>query len=268
VTHAAEKAPKTLAATLSTEVEVGGLGQGRPVARPKTANDRTMPKWETEARERIRTAIRRFSRPLADLVARDANEGDTRLLVTDFLCDGLGYDKYEDLTTEYQVKGEFADYGVRIAKQLVAFIEVKRCATKLGAKHLRQVEMYAVNEGVEWIILTNGQVWQVWHLTAGLPVALDLALEVDLLDDSRLAAKAEALFYLSKDAFKRHAIDDLWKVKAATSAKSLATVIPSPVVLDEIRKEVRRKTGHNVDSCELRDLITSTVLRGEALAQG
>ena len=31
------------------------------------------------------------------------------MLITDFLCDGLGYDKYVDLTTEYQVKGEFAD---------------------------------------------------------------------------------------------------------------------------------------------------------------
>jgi Type I restriction enzyme R protein N terminus (HSDR_N) len=136
----------------------------------KKATGRQMPKWEADARDRVRAAVRRFARPLADLVARDANEGDTRLLVTDFLCDGLGYDKYEDLTTEYQVKGEFADYGVRIAKQLVAFIEVKRAATKLGAKHLRQVEMYAVNEGVEWMILTNGQVWQGWHLTAGLPV--------------------------------------------------------------------------------------------------
>lgn len=96
-----------------------------------------MPKWETETRDRVRTAIRRFAKPLADLIARDANEGDTRLLVTDFLCDGLGYDKYEDLTTEYQVKGEFADYGVRIAKQLVGFIEVKRCTTKLSPRHLR-----------------------------------------------------------------------------------------------------------------------------------
>ena len=50
-----------------------------------------------------------MSKPLADLIARDANEGDTRMLITDFLCDGLGYDKYVDLTTEYQVKGEFAD---------------------------------------------------------------------------------------------------------------------------------------------------------------
>jgi hypothetical protein len=105
-----------------------------------------MPKREADARDRVKVAVRRFARPLTDLIARDANEGDTRLLVTGFLCDGLGYDKYEDLTTEYRVKGEFADYGVRIAKQLVAFIEVKRAATKLGAEHWRQVEMYAVNE--------------------------------------------------------------------------------------------------------------------------
>lgn len=47
------------------------------------------------------TAVRQ---PLADLIERDANEGDTRLLVTDFLCEGLGFDKYEPLTTEYQLR--------------------------------------------------------------------------------------------------------------------------------------------------------------------
>lgn len=48
--------------------------------------------------------------------------------------------------------------SVRIDKQLVAFIGVKRATTKLDAKHLRQDEMYAVNEGVEWAILTNAGV--------------------------------------------------------------------------------------------------------------
>ena len=63
-----------------------------------------------------------------------------------------------------------------IDRELVAFIEVKRVATRLSTRHLRQVEMYAVNEGVEWIILTNGSVWQVYHITGGLPVGIDLAL--------------------------------------------------------------------------------------------
>jgi hypothetical protein len=243
-------------------VEVAMEEPGRAA---KKARGRQMPKWEADARDRVRAAVRRFARPLADLIARDANEGDTRLLVTDFLCDGLGYDKYEDLTTEYQVKGEFADYGVRIARQLVAFIEVKRAATKLGAKHLRQVEMYAVNEGVEWMILTNGQVWQAWHLTAGLPVVLDLALEVDLLGEGGPTQKADALFPLSKEGFKRRVIDELWRVKAATSAKSIGTAITSDTVIEQIRKELRRQTGHNVDVAELRDLIKSSVLRPDAV---
>ncbi len=53
--------------------------------------------------------------------------------------------------------------------------------------------MYAVNEGVEWLILTNGQVWQVFHVTGGLPVLIDLAFEVDLLGPDTLANKAAAL---------------------------------------------------------------------------
>ena len=69
-------------------VEVAATGTGGTVQPPKKPAARQMPKWETEARDRVRTAIRRFAKPLADLVARDANEGDTRLLVTDFLCDG------------------------------------------------------------------------------------------------------------------------------------------------------------------------------------
>jgi len=209
------------------------------------------PKWELDARERVRAGIRRYSKPLAELVARDANEGDTRLLVTDFLCDALGYDKYSDLTTEYQVRGEFADYGIRIDKQLVAFIEVKRVATKLSEKHLRQVEMYAVNEGIEWMILTNGVVWHVYHLTPGMPVTIDLAMSVDLLGEGQPAAKAHQMFYLTREALKRHLIDDLWKAKRATSPASLAKVIKSPAVLTSIRRELRRQTGFAIDEKQL-----------------
>lgn len=226
---------------------------------------RTAPKWEMDAREHLRSGIRKFTRPLADLAARDANEGDTRFLVTDFLCEALGYDKYTDLTTEYLVKGEFADYGVRIDKELIAFIEVKRVGTKLDAKHLRQVEMYAVNEGVEWAILSNGANWKVYHLTGGppLPIAIDLAIDVDLLGNEPLAQKANQLFYLTRESLKRHQIDELWKAKSATSPKSLGRVILSPPVVTAIQKELRRQTKENVELSELGRLLKVAVLREE-----
>jgi hypothetical protein len=231
----------------------------------RKAASRSAPKWEVEARQRIRDAVRGYTRPLADLIARDANEGDTRLLVTDFLCDVLGYDKYGDLTTEYRVRGEYADFGLRIDQQLVAFVEVKRCTTRLNARHLRQVELYAVNEGVEWMILTNGQVWQIWHLTAGLPVSIDLALEVDLLSNESPSVKADGLFFLAKESLKRRQVDDLWRAKAATSPQALGEVLVSDAVLDEIRKELRRRTGHNVGPKDLRELLLNNVVRPEAL---
>lgn len=225
----------------------------------------TGPKWEAEAKDSIRTALRRFQKPLTDLVNRDANEGDTRLLVTDFLCDALGYDKYEDLTTEFAVRGEFADYGIRIDKQLVAFIEVKRAAQKLHARHLRQVETYAVKEGLEWVVLTNGQIWQVYHIAAGTgqQVATTLTLEVDLLGSESPTKKTGALFHLHRNALKRSTIDELWKRQTATAPGVLAAVLVSAPVLDAIRKEVRRTSGYNPDPDEISASLTRSVIRAD-----
>jgi hypothetical protein len=150
---------------------------------------RGMPRWENSSRERVKAGIKKYSKALLDLRDRDANEADTRLFITDFLCDALGYDKYCELSTEYRVKGEYVDYGIRLDNDMTAFIEVKRLNTKLGPKHLRQVQSYAVNEGVEWIFLTNGAQWQVYHLSGGLPLVTDLALDVDLLSEDHIGRK-------------------------------------------------------------------------------
>lgn len=232
---------------------------------PKPATGRELPKWEAEARDRVKAGIRRHVKPLNDLVARDANEGDTRMVVNRVLTDVLGYDEFADLTTEYAVRGEFADYGIRIDRDLVAFVEVKRISTKLNARHLRQVEMYAVNEGVEWLVLTNGADWRAYHMSMGLPVEIDLALEVNLLGDEKLGQKADQLFYLTRESFKRRQIDDLWRTRRATSPKSLAAVLGSEPVTEAIRKELRRTTGQRVESAEIKRLLRETVIQPECL---
>ena len=232
--------------------------------RPKSSQ----PKWEVAARERMKTALKKFSKPLTDLIARDANEADTRLLVTDMLCEGFGFDKYSELSTEYRVKGEFADYGIRLDKDLIAFLEVKRVNSRLAAKHLRQVESYAVNEGVEWVILTSGVIWQVYHITGGLPIVVDLALEVDLQDkDKSLPEKASKLYYLTKESMKRREMDALWQAKRATSPKSLASVLCSEPVASAIRKELKRQTGQSITNAEVVALLKDTVLKPECLGE-
>ena len=92
------EAPTADSATIVTNEDQPSLDS------PTKKSSSSAPKWEIAARERMKAAIKKFNKPLNDLVARDANEGDTRLLVTDMLCEGFGFDKYSELTTEYRVK--------------------------------------------------------------------------------------------------------------------------------------------------------------------
>jgi acetyl-CoA acetyltransferase len=48
--------------------------------------------------------------------------------------------------------------------------------------------------------------------------------------------------------------------KAADILEVAAVIVAAPV-LDQIRRELRRRTGHDVDPAELSELITSSVLR-------
>jgi hypothetical protein len=55
-------------------------------------------------------------------------------------------------------------------------------------------------------------------------------------------------------------------VKAA-DVLEVAAVIVTDTVIDQIRRELRRRTGHNMGPAELSELITSSVLRPDALGR-
>ena len=110
------------------------------------------------------------------------------------------------MTAEFAVKGDWADYGIRIEKQLEAFVEVKRISQKLSSTHLRQVEYYALKEGVQWAILTNAQVWQAYFVTPvkGQQSEVTLIFEVDILDDlMKPSQKTDLLFLIVKKEYQK-----------------------------------------------------------------
>jgi predicted type IV restriction endonuclease len=226
---------------------------------PATPSAPKMPKWESDARDRLKFGIKKFSKPLADFIARDVNEADTRFLVTDFLCEALGYDKFSDLTAEFATKTEFADYGLRVDKQLSALIEVKRVTTKLVEKHLRQVEQYGADSAVEWLMLTNAAVWQVYHLDGSLPLTVALVFEVDLLGPEPPSKKVDRLLAITREGMKHKVIDEVWKAKRATSPKAIARALTSEAVVTAVRKELRRETEYSATDEEILGLIKATL---------
>jgi predicted type IV restriction endonuclease len=224
----------------------------------KKASTVTVPKWEQTAKLRVAAGLKKLAKPTMMLKEKDAVEADTRHLVTDILCDVLGFDKYENLTAEFAVKGDFADYGVRIDKQLQAFIEVKRISQKLSASHLRQVESYALKEGVQWAILTNAQVWQAYHVmpVKGQQSEVTLIFEVDILDENiKPSLKTDLMFLLSLEGLSKGRLADYLSAQNAISPKTLKPILLSNDVLATVRKEIKRKTKHNIDPKELKSAV-------------
>jgi len=229
------------------------MGPQEGSASPKQNSD--LPKWESLARERIQTGVKKLTKPIEALKARDAVEADTRHLVTDILCDVLGFDKYEDLTAEYQVKGEFADYGIRIDKQLTAFVEVKRISQKLSITHLRQVENYALKNGVHWAILTNAQAWQVYYVqpVSGEQSELTLVLDIDLLDPNiKPKQKVDNLLAMSREGIAKGILEERWRARFISSPKALRPILLSEKIINEIRLELWRTHKTRVENPELR----------------
>ena len=213
--------------------------------------------WETKAKETLRNFLKSNLKSLKALADRDAVEADTRTFVTDLLVEGLNYDKYEELTAEYLVKGEFADIGIKVDKKLLAFVEIKRVGLDLKDTHLRQVKNYAANEGVEWGILTSGRAWQVYHISNTTPIEHELLFQVDLLGEGSPAEKISQLWQLSKQAMSKGTINETWKSTAAVNESSIRAALLSPTVLLAVRKEIRARTKQLVDVKRLKEVISS-----------
>jgi len=213
-----------------------------------------MPKWEDDARGQIKNLLPKRMRALKALKDRDAVEADTRTFVTDILVDVLGYDKYEELTAEYLVRGEFADIGVRVAGELRFFVEIKRITMPLKEQHLRQVKNYAANEGVEFVVLTNGIVWQVYHISNTTPIQETLLFEIDLLEQ-KPAEKEAKLFPLSRNAITRGVLESIWKDQMALEPRLLLSTLSDDSVVAAVRKVVRGKTGILTDKEKLRKAL-------------
>lgn len=203
------------------------------------------PQWEVEARERLTGAVERFSAPLSDLVAREANEGDTQILVADFLSYALNFSKYGELTTEYRTSGGSVDYGILIDGALFAFVEVKPCGQDLDTRNLRQARMQATEEEVDWVVLTNGWKWQAYHLGDGDAASTQLVLNVDLLDEDTPEAAVDMLFHLTKEAVEHGRLTELRAWREALAPAALSEALRSERVIHALRAELRARTGHN-----------------------
>jgi len=144
----------------------------------------TIPK---NAEKRIKTGIKKYKNVLKKAKDRDVNESDTVTILIDVLADICGYDKYTEITREYAIRNTYCDLAVKIDDKPVFLIEVKAIGISLNSNHLRQAIQYASTEGIEWVILTNGDHWQAHRVIFEKPVKTEVGFDFSFIETKNLS---------------------------------------------------------------------------------
>lgn len=217
--------------------------------------------------ERLVQGIRRFQPVLAAARSRDVGEADTVTIIKDVLAEVFGYDKYADVTSEYSIRGTYCDLAIKIDGQLQTLIEVKAIGLDLKDAHVKQAIDYAANQGVDWVLLTNGIVWRVYHLIFAKPIDQELVLEIDFCKLNPRSQKDIELLYLwCKEGWQRSLLGEYHSQRQALSRFFVAAVIQSDQVLDVIRRELRRVSPDvKIDADELGDVLKNEVMKREVV---
>jgi predicted transport protein len=129
------------------------------------------------------------------------------------------------------------------------------------------VVSYAVDEGVEWTVLTNGWMWQLYHIAFERPISVELVGEADLLGKDRTPA-VDLLYLITKEGVAAGKAAEYWATKLALSTPNLVKALLSEPVINAMRREFRRITGQRLSGQELAALLLSQVISPGAAGVG
>jgi Uncharacterized conserved protein len=224
----------------------------------------TIPK---KASERIVAGLKRFQPILASAKTRDVGESDTVTIITDMLAEIFGYDKYSEITSEFAIRGTYCDLAIKLEGTLQTLIEVKAIGIDLKDAHVKQAVDYAANKGVDWVLLTNGIVWRVYHIVFAKPIDHELVVDIDFCAlNPRSSSDIELLYLWCKEGWQRSVLGDFHVQKQALSRFFLGAVVLTQPVLDTIRRELRRISPDvKIETEQIRNVLAAEVIKREVM---
>ena len=217
--------------------------------------------------DRFSKELGRYQTILKSAKDRDINESDTVTIIKDIMSSVFGFDKYADITSEYCIRNTFCDLAIKVDGALKYLIEVKAIGLDLKNHHLQQAVNYGANQGVNWVVLTNGINWEIHKIKFEKPISTDRVCCFDLSAISpRKNEDQEKLFLLCKEGLNKSVIEDFHERAQTVNKFTIAAILQSSTLVDAVRKELRKLfAGLQVESTEIENIIKFEVLKREVI---
>ena len=200
-------------------------------------------------------SIKDYKKKFLDKPLGELDESGTRLLINHFLTGMLGYETLSEVKTEYMIKGTYADYVIQIGGKRHFLVEVKALSLNLSSNHLRQSINYGANEGIDFVLLTNGRVFELYKVLFEKPISHELIFSLNLSELSNLKIIADQLQYLHKDEVLKKGLDVLWDRHSALSPKNLSKLLFSDEVVRFLKKELKKKYNIKFDEVIIENAV-------------
>ncbi len=217
--------------------------------------------------DRLAASIKRFQPILASAKSRDVGESDTVIIVTDMLSEVFGYDKYSEITSETSIRGTWCDLAIKLDGAIEFLIEVKAIGLELKDSHTKQAVDYSANQGTEWVILTNAEIWRIYKVTFAKPIDHELVLEINFSQlNSKKSPDIELLYNLTREGWLKSALGEFHTQQQALSRFFLGAMVLSNPVLEVIRRELRRLSPDvRIDIEQIKSVLVQDVLKREVV---
>jgi len=208
----------------------------------------------------IKPALKKMLPHLLAAQEQNINEADTLIRIMKVFEDVLGYDSLSEISREAQLRDKYVDLIIKIDGAPKLIVEAKAAGVSLRDKHIEQAQNYASRNNFSWVLLTNGVVWTLYHLTFEEGIEYDKAFSVDLSRDDFNKA-ADTLLLLHRENMKVGGLDEYWECQKALSPASIGRALLHEDVLKAVRRQVRRDTGRSMQEEELAEAIKAMLSR-------
>lgn len=190
----------------------------------------------------------------------ELDESATRLMINSFLSDVLGYAELDEVKTEYTIKGTYADYVIQLDKKQHIVIEVKAIQINLSENHIRQALGYAANEGIDWVLLTNGKQWMLFRVLFEKPIKNILVFNFDLSIEESYKKAIVALEYLTKKCVEKGDLEQYWERYIVIEPKNLCKYLYEPETIKLLKRMLKKEVGINFSEEDLFEAIHKIVI--------
>ncbi len=206
----------------------------------------------------IRRPLKKLIPVLKQARQENLNEANTVQRLIMVFQDVLGYDPLTEIVRELEIKDKYVDLALRVDGVVKIYVEAKSAASELRDRYIDQAKGYAALSNIRWVVLTNGLMWNLYHLSVSEDEGMDYerVFSVDLaVEDLDLDKCADSLALLHRNNARKGEHEEFWKKCAALDAHSLGRALYTESVLSLIRREIRKSEGILVDEEDLATAI-------------